>query len=279
MSPSVSPEQYSEVRDAIQEALDKHSPRHHEDLPPPPQKPDSPEALAQYIDHTYLKLDATEAIIRTLCTQALKYSFKAVCVRAEWVSLCTQLLEGKGRDVLIASVVDFHQGTASPADKAAEATIAVQSGARELDLVIDYEALKAGEVEKVFDGIRAVREAADAAAAAAAQQGNVTVCLKCILETSQLERDEIVTACVVAEKAGADFVKTSTGFNGPGANVENVRLMRQVSGSRLGVKASGGVRDAEDCFRMIEAGATRIGMSNGVGMMEEFINASVENAK
>ena len=276
MSLSPPPEQYSQVRNAIQEALDKYPPRDHEDVSPRPEKPDSPEALAQYIDHTYLKLDATEDIISSLCAQALKYKFKAVCVRAEWVPLCAQLLEGK--DVLVASVVDFHQGTATPADKAAETDSAVRNGARELDLVIDYPALKAGRVEKVFDGIRAVRQAADAAAAAAAQ-GNVTVCLKCILETSQLERDEIVAACVIAEEAGADFIKTSTGFNGPGANVENVRLMRQVSGSRLGVKASGGVRDVGDFFRMIEAGATRVGMSNGVGMMEDFMNAGAEVTK
>ena len=269
MSSDPPTDQISHLQTTIRKVLDSLDQHDLAEDSPNPDLPTSPSSLASYIDHTYLKLDVTDSIIRTLCAEAQRYNFKAVCVRPEWVSLCASLLINT--PIQIASVVDFHHGTASPSDKANEAASAVQDGAHELDLVIDYPALKAGDHATVFHGIREVRDAADAFTAEKGKTEKVV--LKCILETSQLGREDIVAACVSAEEAGADFVKTSTGFNGAGASVENVSLMRRVVGDRLGVKASGGVRSVEDCLRMIEAGASRVGMSNGVGVMEEFANA------
>ncbi|WEW57551.1 hypothetical protein PRK78_003018 [Emydomyces testavorans] len=217
-----------------------------------------PASIAQTIDHTQLSLSATQSDIDALCAEARQYNFAAVCVRANYVSRAVQNLEGTS--IGVACVVGFHEGTHSTAEKVSEAKEAVQKGANELDMVMNYPLLKEGRYMEVFEDIFAVRNAAR------------DVRLKVILETSQLSKDEIIAGCVVSCLAGADYVKTSTGFNGPGASAENVALMRAVCdlvNKHVKVKASGGVRTAEDCVRMIQAGAERIGASAGVKILED----------
>ena len=190
----------------------------------------------------------------------------SVCVRLEHVSQAVKELQGT--PVAVACVIGFHEGTSSTDDKVAETRSAVCQGARELDMVMNYPWLQAGRYQDVYADIVAVRQAA---AAVAASDGPVT--LKVILETSQLSRDQIVAGCVVVCLAEADFVKTSTGFNGAGASVENVALMRAVVENLqkgVKVKASGGVRTAEDCIMMLRAGAERIGTSAGVKIVSEL---------
>ena len=211
--------------------------------------------FAQAIDHTILKLDANEAQVDLLCEEAKKYSFGAVCVRLNWVDRAVQHL--RNTSIRVACVVGFHEGTHETQEKESEAAEAVQIGALELDMVINYPLLKSGNFTEVYEDIVAVRRAAPS-----------EVRLKVILETSQLTDSEIIAGCVVADIAGADYVKTSTGFCGEGASVRNVRLMRNVVGHRLGVKASGGIRSTNDCIAMMEAGASRIGTSNGVAIVE-----------
>ncbi|PGH10561.1 deoxyribose-phosphate aldolase [Helicocarpus griseus UAMH5409] len=221
--------------------------------------------IPKTIDHTQLSLAATEAQIDTLCSEAIKYAFATVCVRANYVPRAVSQL--KGSDIGVACVIGFHEGTYSTAEKVAETEAAVRDGATELDMVINYPLLKEGKYTEVYDDVLAVRKASKPADASGAAVG-----LKVILETSQLSREQIVAGSLISCLAGADFVKTSTGFNGPGASVENVALMRAVCEAvRKGgkVKASGGVRTAEDCVKMIRAGAERIGASAGVKIVEE----------
>jgi deoxyribose-phosphate aldolase len=215
-------------------------------------------SIARTIDHTQLSLSATQDQIDVLCSEAREHNFATVCVRLNYVSRAVTNLSGT--DVGVACVVGFHEGTQSTAEKVAEAREAVQAGASELDMVMNYPLLKAGRFSETYADIRAVREAA-----------GDEVGLKVIIETSQLSRDEIIAASTASCLAGADHVKTSTGFNGPGASVENVALMRAVAeGVKRGVKvkASGGVRTADDCIKMIQAGADRIGASAGVKIVQ-----------
>ncbi len=210
-----------------------------------------PPDLASTIDHTLLKPDATEAEIRKICVEAREYHFASVCVNPHWVDVCAAEL--RGSSVAVCTVVGFPLGATTTATKAFEAAEAVRRGATEVDMVINIGALKSGDLDTVHDDIEGVVRAVAGQA-----------CVKVILETALLNDDEKVTACALAKEAGAHYVKTSTGFAGGGATVEDVRLMRRVVGSDLGVKASGGIRDRETAEAMIEAGANRIGASAGV---------------
>lgn len=213
---------------------------------------------AHLIDHTLLKPDATEAQIRQLCDEAKKYGFASVCVNATWVALCRKLLIDS--PVKVCSVVGFPLGATLAEVKAFETERALHAGAHEIDMVINIGKLKTGEHQHVFHDIAAVTSAAHKAGAI----------VKAIIETALLSEDEKVAACVLAQAAGVDFVKTSTGFNGGGATVEDVALMRRVVGPELGVKAAGGIRTADALRAMVAAGATRIGASAGVQIIEEF---------
>ncbi|KAI9758183.1 MAG: hypothetical protein M4579_003157 [Chaenotheca gracillima] len=214
--------------------------------------------VASYIDHTLLKLDATESQVDQLCIEAKKYNFATVCVRLNYVERAVSNLQGSS--VGVACVVGFHEGNHATGSKTAEAKQAVQDGASELDMVINYELLKQKDYDAVFEDVKAVREAAPAPTG-----------LKCILETSQLSFEEIIAATIVCARAGADFVKTSTGFNGRGAIEEDVHLMNYGLRrySTVKIKASGGVRSLEALEVMAAAGASRIGTSSGVAIMEE----------
>lgn len=208
--------------------------------------------LAGYIDHTLLKPEATVAEIDELCAEALRHRFASVCVNGVWVQRCAEILAGSG--VLVCTVVGFPLGACAPEVKAYEARRAIEDGACEIDMVQNVGALKSGDDEFCRRDIAGVAEICHKLGAK----------LKVILETCLLTDEEKVRACENAKRAGADFVKTSTGFNKGGATVEDVALMRRAVGPALGVKASGGVRDAETARRMIEAGATRIGASASV---------------
>lgn len=210
--------------------------------------------LNKYIDHTLLKPEATEAQVLTLIEQAKKYDFASVCVNPTWVSLAAKEL--KDSDVKVCTVIGFPLGANTSAVKAFETKDAIANGADEVDMVINIGQLKAGNVEAVEADIRVVVEAAN---------GTLT---KVIIETCLLTDDEKVAACLAAQRAGADFVKTSTGFSTGGATVPDVALMRKTVGPDMGVKASGGARSLEDAQAFIEAGATRIGASSGVAIME-----------
>ena len=211
--------------------------------------------IAKYIDHTLLAADATKERIETLCKEAYEYGFASVCVNSCWVKTCAELL--KGSDVKTCTVVGFPLGAMDTVSKAYEAETAVRNGADEVDMVINIGYLKSGMADEVLEDIKAVREAT---------KGKT---LKVIIETCLLTDDEKRTACELSEKAGADFVKTSTGFSTGGATVEDVALMKAVVGDRLSVKASGGVRDYKTAKAMIDAGASRIGASAGVRIVKE----------
>lgn len=233
--------------------------------------PDDPSLIAGTIDHTQLALSATKDQIDTLCTEAREYKFATVCVRLTHVERAVENLRDSG--VGVACVVGFHEGTYSTEEKAAEARDAVGKGSTELDMVINYAWLKEKRYMDVYEDINAVRKAAGP---------RDKVALKVILETSQLSRDEVIAASVLACLGGANFIKTSTGFNGPGASVENVALMRAVAEEvRPGVevKASGGVRTGDDCIKMIQAGASRIGASAGVKIAQGFAGGDVSGQK
>ena len=204
--------------------------------------------LASYIDHTLLKPIATKADILKLCEEAKQYHFASVCVNPCWVSLCAEVL--KNTDVKVCTVIGFPLGANTSEIKAAEAALAIKQGADEVDMVINIGALKEGNTDYVYQDILAVRKASE---------GKI---LKVIIETSYLTDEEKQIACKLSAKAGADFVKTSTGFSNAGATVEDVKLMKEASG--ISVKASGGVRAKEDALKMIEAGASRLGASAGV---------------
>ena len=212
-------------------------------------------SIAGYIDHTLLAADAKKDDIVRICAEAKEHHFASVCVNSCWVSLAASLLKGTG--VHVCTVVGFPLGAMEASSKAGEAADAVRNGADEIDMVINIGFLKSGMKDEVLEDMKAVR---------AACSGSI---LKVIIETCLLTDDEKREACVLAEKAGADFVKTSTGFSKGGATVHDVALMRSVVGDRLGVKASGGVRDYATAKAMIEAGATRIGASAGIAIARE----------
>ena len=216
----------------------------------------APANIASYIDHTLLKPEAREADILKVCAEAVEYRFKSVCVNPVWVKTVTKALKGSG--VLTCSVIGFPLG-ATPTDvKVFEARGAVLDGANEIDMVINMASARANDRGALVDDIRAVAETVHAGEAI----------LKVIIETSMLNDEQKVIACEAAAEAGADFVKTSTGFNGGGATVEDVALMRKTVGPGLGVKASGGVRSLADAQAMIAAGATRIGASSGIAIVK-----------
>jgi deoxyribose-phosphate aldolase len=217
--------------------------------------------VAKMIDHTLLKADATKEQIEVLCSEAKEYSFASVCVNPAWVSYASELLAGTGVDVC--TVIGFPLGASTSAVKAFETKNAIENGATEVDMVINIGALKSGSSDLVEEDIRAVVEAAKGKALT-----------KVIIETSLLTEDEKVLACELAVKAGTDYVKTSTGFSTGGATVEDIRLMRKTVGPDIGVKASGGVRSTEDAQKMIEAGATRIGASSGVAIVNGLTSDS-----
>lgn len=212
---------------------------------------------ASLIDHTLLKPEASETDIRRLCDEAAKFGFASVCVNPGWVKRASEFL--KGSKVVVCTVIGFPLGATLPDVKAYEARRAIFDGAREVDMVINIGKLKSGDICAVEDDIRAVAEAA---------HENRVLC-KVIIETALLTNEEKVTACLAAKNAGADFVKTSTGFSKGGATVEDILLMRRTVGRSLGVKASGGVKGIEDARAMFEAGATRIGASVGVKIAQE----------
>jgi deoxyribose-phosphate aldolase len=216
-----------------------------------------PEDLAKLIDHTLLRPDATYADIDKLCDEASKYGFASVCVNPMHVRRCAQRL--RGASSVVCTVVGFPLGATPSEVKALEARRAIRDGAREVDMVLAIGALKSGDHRYVYDDIRTVAEAA--------HDGRAI--LKVILETALLTDEEKVAACVAAKRARADFVKTSTGFSKGGATVHDVALMAKAVDHQLGVKASGGVASAADAQKMIEAGATRIGASVGVKIVQE----------
>ena len=209
------------------------------------------DGLASLIDHTLLKPDADKAQIEVLCREAAQFCFASVCVNPNWVPVCRDLLRGSG--VKVCTVIGFPFGAHLPDVKAYEARRAVEQGADEVDMVINIGALKSKDYALVEQDIRGVVKGV----------GKDTI-VKVILETSLLSRDEKVMGSSLAKAAGADFVKTSTGFAGGGATVEDIRLMRETVGPEIGVKASGGIRTPEDVQKMVAAGATRIGASASV---------------
>src|SRR6266403_2329610 len=218
----------------------------------------SPAQIAQLSDHTVLRPDTTRADIEQLCREARQAKFYSVCVNPTWVSLARQLLEGS--NVKVCCVVGFPLGAQPPETKAMEARAAIRQDAKEIDMVINVGALKSGADELVLRDIRSVVEAC--------RDGSARC--KVILETALLTNEEKARACELAVKARADFVKTSTGFSTGGATVEDVALMsRIVRDKKLGVKASGGIRSLADLLRMVQAGATRIGTSSGIKILQE----------
>lgn len=213
--------------------------------------------LNRMIDHTLLKPDATEEGIKTLCIEAKENDFYSVCVNPYYVDLAKEQLEGS--NVKIATVIGFPLGSTPKEVKAFEAMEAIKNGADELDMVINVGALKSKKYDVVKEDIKAVVDVA---------KGKALV--KVIIETCLLDNDEKVKACEFSKEAGADFVKTSTGFSTGGATVEDVKLMRKTVGDRLGVKASGGIRDYDIAIKMIEAGASRLGASASVKIVQSI---------
>jgi len=219
-----------------------------------------PADLGRLIDHTLLKPEATRDEVVKLCEEAKQHHFASVCVNTTWVPLCKALLAGS--DVVVCAVVGFPLGAMSPQAKAYEAREAMRQGAREIDMVINIGALRSRDYETVFEDIcRVVKACAPAQ-------------VKVILETSALDTEQKIIGCTLAKLAGAAFVKTSTGFGKGGATVEDVALMRRVVGPDLGVKASGGVRTAEDAIKMAQAGANRIGASASVAIVTGATDAA-----
>ena len=210
--------------------------------------------LAAYIDHTLLKPDASAAQIEQLCAEAREHHFFSVCVNGAWVAAARHCLEGS--DVKVASVVGFPLGAMSGDVKRYETEVAIDDGAQEIDMVINIARLKAGDDKFVFRELCDVVEAADERT------------VKVILETCLLTDAEKIRACKLVVDSGAHFVKTSTGFSTAGATIADVKLMRETVGPKFGVKASGGVRDAQTALAMIAAGATRLGTSSGVAIVQ-----------
>lgn len=216
--------------------------------------------LNKYIDHTLLKADAKQDKIETLCKEAKEYDFASICVNTYWVPFCAKQLEGS--DVKVCTVVGFPLGAMSSNAKAFETKDAIEHGASEIDMVLNIGEMKAGHYDVVREDVKAVVEAAN---------GH---CVKVILETCLLTKEEIVKACELCIEAGATFVKTSTGFSTRGATVEDVKLMKETVKDKCLVKAAGGVRCRADLDNMIEAGADRIGTSAGVALMQDKTNTS-----
>lgn len=214
--------------------------------------------LNKYIDHTLLKADATQESIKELCRQAKEYDFMSVCINSSNIELAKEEL--KGTDVKICTVIGFPLGATTTESKVFETTDAIEKGADEVDMVLNIGALKSKNFDIVLRDISEVAKATH-------NKGKI---LKVILETCLLEKDEIIKACQLSKEAGADFVKTSTGFSTGGAKEEDVALMRKTVGDLMGVKASGGIRTLEKARLMIENGATRLGVSAGVQIMEEL---------
>lgn len=218
--------------------------------------------VARHIDHTLLKPDATRDEILKICEEGVRYGFASVCINPIWVREAACALRGSG--VKVCTVIGFPLGANSPDTKAYEARRSIFDGASELDMVINVGALKSGDHDLVSRDIRGVVEVAH----------EYDFICKVIIETALLTDDEKVSACLIAKEAGADFVKTSTGFAKGGATAADVALMRRVVGGQMGVKASGGVRDLKQAQEMIQAGATRIGASVGVKIIQEMGGAS-----
>lgn len=210
--------------------------------------------LSRYIDHTLLKADAQISQIEKLCAEAIEHDFFSVCVNTSYVAACAKILNGS--KVKVCCVVGFPLGAMDTASKAFETQTALQNGATEIDMVIHIGALKDQRLNYVQDDIKAVVVAA---------QGRT---VKVILETAQLTHDEKILACRAAQAAGAHFVKTSTGFGGGGATVEDIKLMKSVVGQNMQIKASGGIKDAAQALAMIEAGASRLGTSSGITILQ-----------
>jgi len=212
-------------------------------------------SIANMIDHTLLKAEATKNQVEVLCQEAKTHGFFSVCVNPTWIETAAELL--KDSDVKVCTVIGFPLGATTFETKSFETKDAIQKGAHEVDMVINIGKLKDGENDAVEQDIRAVVEAAEGKAL-----------VKVIIETSLLTKEEKVRACKLAVKAGADYVKTSTGFSTGGATVEDIKLMRETVGPEIGVKASGGVRNREGVDSMVEAGATRIGASSSVAIVQ-----------
>lgn len=217
----------------------------------------APADVASMIDHTLLKPDATRKNIEELCREAAQFKFATVCVNPTWVALASRLLAGSG--VGVCSVVGFPLGATTPDGKGYETQRAIFDGAREIDMVINVGALKSGDLRAVERDIEAVTSPCRSCGALS----------KVIIEAALLTDDEKITACTLAKAGGADYVKTSTGFASGGATAADVALMRRVVGAEMGVKAAGGVRDFEGMKAMIAAGATRVGASAGVKIVQQ----------
>ncbi|WP_193224531.1 deoxyribose-phosphate aldolase [Bacillus sp. B1-b2] len=217
--------------------------------------------IAKMIDHTLLKADAQKDQIITICEEAKTYNFASVCVNPTWVKLASELLAGT--EVKVCTVIGFPLGATTSTTKAFETEDAIKNGVTEVDMVINIGALKDKNYDLVREDIKAVVEAAKGKALT-----------KVIIETSLLNDEEKEIACKLAVEAGTDFVKTSTGFSTGGATVEDIALMRKTVGPDIGVKASGGVRSSEDTEKMVEAGATRIGASSGVAIVNGLTSNS-----
>ncbi len=237
-------------------------------LPPAPEPPALPHgaALASWIDHTLLKPEATPEQIRRLCEEGRTYRFATVCINPVYVSLVARELQGAG--VGVCAVISFPLGAHSLRQKVLEAQQVLDDGATEIDMVIHIGALKAGEYQTVLEEIAAVVEVAHRRAAP----------VKVILEMALLTQEEKIWGCLLAQEAGADFVKTSTGFGPGGATVEDVALMRRVVGPTMGVKAAGGIRTLRDAQAMLQAGANRLGSSSGVSILREALEEHYERA-
>ena len=212
--------------------------------------------INKMIDHTLLKPEATKEMIENLCKEAKEYDFKSVCVNPYWVSTAYEVL--RDSDVLVCTVVGFPLGATTKETKFFETDFAVQEGADEIDMVINVGALKSKQYDVVLEDIKSVVQAANGRT------------VKVIIETCLLSDEEKVKACELSMEAGANFVKTSTGFSTAGAKVEDVELMKSIVGDNLEVKASGGIRDLDTALKMIEAGATRLGVSAGVQIVKEY---------
>jgi deoxyribose-phosphate aldolase len=222
--------------------------------------------LAGMIDHTLLRPDATVDEVERLCAEGKQYGFASICVNSCHVPLCARLM--LGGTVKVCATIGFPLGAASTAAKVSEATQAMRDGAAEIDMVLNIGLLKSGDESGVEEDIRQVASAARAHG----------VLCKVILETGLLTKDEISRACIIAERAGAHFVKTSTGFGRGGATEDDIRLMRRAVGQRLGVKASGGIRTRRDALAMIAAGASRIGASASIAIVQQQPDAPAKEA-
>lgn len=211
---------------------------------------------SKYIDHTILKADASIEDVKRICKEAREYDFASVCVNPSFVSLCKEEL--KGSSVKVCTVVGFPLGATTTYSKVEETKQAIKDGATEIDMVINISRLKAKQDDFVEEEIRSLKKACG------------DLILKVIIETCLLTDEEKVRACILSKKAGADFVKTSTGFSTGGATAYDVKLMRDTVGEEMGVKASGGIKDSKSFLEMIEAGANRIGASAGIRIMQDL---------